>query len=133
MNYFFAAIGIVWSVGLLVFAGRFLNFTRLLYNNLDPATDLSKGDLFRPNWLFTRTDAQAIDPANLTELGRQYQKQATRDERLALAWGIGGFALLTAMLAPSSDTFVAIGFLVAVLVGSYLWARRIRLGKAKKI
>ena len=133
MNYLVAVIAIIWGVGLLVFAGRFLNFTRLLYNNLDPAKDFSKADLFRPNWFFTRTDAQAIDPANLTELGRQYQKQAIRDERLALAWGIGGFTLLTATLAPSGSTFVATGTLVAVLFGSYFWARRIRLRKATKI
>ena len=133
MNYLVAAIAIIWGVGLLVFAGRFLNFTRLLYNNLDPAKDLSKGDLFRPNWFFTRTDAQAIDPTNLTELGRQYQKQAARDERLALAWGIGGFALLAAVIQPSGDTFVAIGFLVAVLAGFYFWTRRIRLGRGTRI
>jgi len=125
MNYLVAAIAIVWTAGLLFFAGRFLNFTRLLYNNIDPGKDISKAGLFLPRWFFKRTDARAIDPASLTEIGRQYQKQAIRDERFAVAWSIAGFALLTTILEPSGETFFAIGILVAVLAGFYFWTRRL--------
>ena len=133
MTYLAIGLTTVWLVGIAVFAGRFLNFTRLLYNNLDPARDLSKTGIFSSQAFFYPAGAQAIAPSDLTELGRQYQKQAIRDERLALAWGIGGFVLLTGSLAPSGGTLVAIGTLVAVAVGSYFWTRRIRLGKATKI
>lgn len=84
-------------------------------------------------WLFKKTDTWAIDPENLTELGRQYQQQAMRDERRAVVWGVGGFAILTGLLAPTQDSLIAIGLLVAVLGGFYLWGRRIRRGRATRI
>jgi hypothetical protein len=128
------AIGLttIWLFGIVVFAARFLNFTRLLYNNLDPAKDFSKTGIFSHLGFTHPASAQAIDPANLTELGREYQRQEIRDERMALIWGFGGSAILTALLAGSDGAF-AIGFLVAVLVGFYFWTRRIRLGRATRI
>ena len=123
---------VIWLLGITIFAGRFLNFTRLLYNNLDPTKDLSKSGMFTNTSSINWTGTQSIDPANLTELGRQYQQQAIRDEWRAMVWGLGGLAILTCMLAPSEDKLV-IGILAAVLAGFYFWARRIRLGKATKI
>jgi hypothetical protein len=130
----YLAIGLttVWFIGIAVFAGRFLNFTRLLYNNLDPAKDLSKTGIFS-NGVFVRPPgAQAIDPEDLTESGREYQQQAKRDQRLAMIWGLGGLAILACVLSPSEHG-LAIAALVAILGGVYFWARRIRLGRATKI
>lgn len=125
MNLVVVALLIVWVAGLLVFAGRFMNFIRLIYNNLDPAKDLSTTRLFRPYSLFLRrTDARAIYPENLTELGRQYQKQAIQNERMAVAWGIGGFLLLIIMLSPSEDALL-VCVLAAALGGLYFWGLRL--------
>jgi hypothetical protein len=93
------AIGLVvaWSCGLLFLAGRALNFTRLVYNNLVPGKNYCESrNLFRFYFLSFRflTDARAIDPANLTEVGRQYRKRAIRNDRILLAWVLGGFVLL---------------------------------------
>jgi hypothetical protein len=130
----YLAIGLttVWLIGILVFAGRFLNFTRLLYNNLDPAKDFSKTGIFSSEAFFYRAGAQSIDPANLTESGRQYQKQAMRDERLAMIWGLGGLAIVACIFAPFQHG-PAITALVLVLAGFYFWARRVRSGRATKI
>jgi hypothetical protein len=125
MNHAVAVIAIVWTAGLLVFAGRFMNFIRLLYNNLDPTKDFSRTRLFRPYYLFfRRTDARAIYPENLTELGRRYQQQAIQNERMAIAWGISGFVLLTIILAPSEDALL-VGILAAALGGFYFWGLRL--------
>ena len=132
MRYLAVALATIWLAGLFVFAGRFLNFTRLLYNNLDPAKDFSKTGIFSSRAFFYPAGSQSIDPENLTEAGRQYRKDAIRDERLATAWGLGGLVILACVLLPSEDR-LAVAVLIAVLAGFYFWERRIRLGRASKI
>lgn len=124
MDYLAVALFGVWAAGLLFLYGRWLNFTRLLYNNLDPAKDFSKTPLFVSHWfsrsLFSKplSDARVIAPENLTELGRQYQQRAIRNERITLAWCLGGVVLFVIMLATSEDAF-AIVALAVVLTGFY--------------
>lgn len=132
MTYLTIALTVIWLLGIVVFAARFLNFTRLLYNNFDPVKDLSKTGIFSSEALFYPAGAQSIDPANLTEAGKQYQKQAVRDEQLALVWGLGGLMILVCVFAPFENG-IAIAVLVAILAGFYFWARRIRLGRATRI
>jgi hypothetical protein len=97
MTYLAISLVVAWFCGLLFLAGRALNFIRLVYNNVAPGKDYWRFiDLFRFYFLRFRfmTDANAIDPASLTEVGRQYQKQAIRNDRLLLVWALGGFILL---------------------------------------
>lgn len=132
MTYLAIALTVIWLLGLLVFAGRFLNFIRLLYNNLDPAKDFSKAGIFSTESLFHLVGVQSIDPEKLTEPGRRYQKQAIRDQWLAMVWGLGGLAMLACILLPSENR-LAVAVLAAILAGFYLWGRRIRLCRATRI
>jgi heme/copper-type cytochrome/quinol oxidase subunit 3 len=95
----YLAIGliVVWSAGLLFFAGRALNFSRLVLNNLAPGKSYWKSANFvRFGFFGFRLSffGIAVDPASLTELGRQHQRRAIRNEWIAFAWGIGGFIFL---------------------------------------
>lgn len=131
MNDLAITLVVVWFAGFLFLYGRWLNFLRLLYNNLDPTKDYTKTRLFVRNWffrirLFPKTDAQIIDSANLTNPGRQYQKQAIQNERVLFAWCLGGGALL--VLMSSNATLVpailaAAPFMIGML---YFWIRRLR-------
>jgi hypothetical protein len=97
MIYLATGLVIAWSAGLLFLAGRALNFVRLIYNNFVPGkNDCGYGNFFRFYFfrILPRTIASMIDPASLTEVGRQYRKGAIRNERIMLAWMIGGFALI---------------------------------------
>lgn len=132
MSYLAVGLTVIWLTRIIVFAGRFLNFTRLLYNNLDPARDSSSTGVLSAEAFFNPASAQAINPANLTEAGRQYQKLAVRDERLAMIWSLGGLAILAGFFAPTGHR-PGIGVLLAVLIGAYLWGRRIRLSRASKV
>jgi hypothetical protein len=132
VTYLAIALTTIWLAGLLIFAGRFLNFARLLYNNLDPAGDFSRTGIFSSNASFYPASAQSIAPENLTEAGRQYRKLAIRDERLAMVWGLGGLAILACVLVPSQKG-LAVATLVAVLAGFHFWARRVHFGRAGRI
>jgi len=93
------AIGliVVWGAGLLFLVGRAANFIRLVYNNVAPGKShwdpgyILRKSLFRPYFL---TDARAINPANLNDAGRQYRKEAIRNDWITLGWASGGFALI---------------------------------------
>ncbi len=131
MSYLAIGLTTIWLAGIVVFAGRFLNFTRLLYNNLDPARDSSSTGTLPAGAIFSPAGAQSIDPSNLTEAGRQYRKRAIRDERLAIIWSLGGLAILAGLFAPPEHG-LGIGILLAALTGVYFWGRRIRLGRATR-
>jgi hypothetical protein len=75
--------------------------------------------------LFPETDARAIFPENLTELGRQYQKQAIRNEWMAVAWGLCGFAIMASVLEPFKVALLT-GALAVVLAGFYFWGPHLR-------
>src|SRR5882757_5626983 len=97
MTYFATSLSVVWLAGLLFLIGRTLNFIRLVYNNFAISkTRWRDRNFFRFYFLSFRllTDASAIDPASLTEVGRQYRKRAIRNDRIMLAWALGGFILL---------------------------------------
>jgi hypothetical protein len=97
MIYLATGLIVVWSVGLFFLVGRALNFTRLILNNVAPGTDYwGSTKFFRFNFLGFKLSwlGTAIDPANLSEVGRQYQKKAIRNEWITFAWGIGGVILL---------------------------------------
>jgi hypothetical protein len=105
MTYLAISLVVAWSCGLLFLAGRSLNFVRLVYNNLAPGKNSSESmDFFRFYFLSFRflTDANAVDPAGLTEIGRQYQKRPILNGRLLLVWALSGFILL-----PWVSTFSA--------------------------
>jgi hypothetical protein len=97
MTYLAIGLVVLWCCGLLVLVGRALNFMRLVYNNLVPGKkDWGSGSFFRFFFLSfrPRTLTSAIDPAGLTEVGRQHQKRAIQNDWLILAWVIGGCVLL---------------------------------------
>ena len=88
---------VAWTCGLLFLAGRALNFIRLVYNHFAPGKNYwGSRNFFSFYFLSFRflTDASAVDPASLTEVGRQYRKRAIRNDRIMLAWALGGFVLL---------------------------------------
>jgi len=94
------AIGVVviWSCGFVFLVGRTLNFIRLVYNNVAPDKSYwDSRDVLRFHVLMRfrfMADAGAIAPASLTEMGRQYQRRALRNDRILLAWTLGGVVLL---------------------------------------
>jgi hypothetical protein len=96
MTYLAISLIVTWACGLLFLAGRTLNLIRLIYNNFVPGKGLESRNYFRFVFLSFRfvTDAGAIDPASLTEAGREYRKRAIRNDRIMLAWALGGFVLL---------------------------------------
>lgn len=75
---------VAWCCGLLFLAGRNLNFTRLSYNNLAPGKTWKYKNIFSFYFLSFRvlSDASAIDPACLTEAGRQYRENAILNDRI---------------------------------------------------
>ncbi|WP_298254716.1 hypothetical protein [Bradyrhizobium sp.] len=125
MTYLAICLFVFWVVGFMIFAGRYANFTRLLYNNIDPAMDFSETAIFNGRGFVYATAAQAIDPADLTEAGRRYQKLAIRDERLAFAWAMGGLILFAILLGTAGNVF-AVGVLVIFLGGFYFLMRYVR-------
>src|ERR1700693_4590023 len=95
MTHLAISLVVAWSCGLLFLVGRSLNFMRLVYNNVAPGKRDSR-DFFR--FYFSMrfrflTDANEINPASLTEIGRQYQEKAIRNDWILLAWALGGFVL----------------------------------------
>jgi hypothetical protein len=96
MMYLATGLIVIWSAGILFLTGRALNFIRLVFNNLTPGkSNWSSTNFFSlsiVNFGF-RIDVSAVDPASLTEVGRQYQKRAIRNERIMLVWALGGFVL----------------------------------------
>ena len=97
MSYLAIRLVVAWSCGLLFLAGRALNFLRLVYNNVAPGKNSwENGSSFRFYFLSFRflTDVGAIDPASLTEVGRQYRTRAIRNDRIMLAWALSGLILL---------------------------------------
>jgi len=88
MIYLATGLIVAWIAGLLLLLGRTLNFMRLLYNNLAPGkSHWDSREIFRFYLLRFRflTDATAIDPASLSEIGRQHQRRAVRNDRILVA------------------------------------------------
>jgi hypothetical protein len=86
---------VVWAAGFLFLLARAFNFVRLALNN--PASD-------QPYWEYAdyarfyfdvifqwkHFFGLWVDPAKLTEVGRQYQKKAFWTEWAAIAWLVTG-------------------------------------------
>ena len=93
----------VWFCGLIFFAARALNYTRLILNNLvpgknywDTASHVADHSILHTRF---RIDAVSIDPALLTDLGQQYQKKGIRNNRIMFAWALGGFLLIGSLFS----------------------------------
>jgi hypothetical protein len=96
MSYLPGTVVALWFGGLIFFAGRSLNDTRLILNNLaHDAKYWEAGAEKNFGVLGTRFRMQgtAIDPALLTDVGREHLKRAIRNQRVMFAWGLGGFIL----------------------------------------
>jgi hypothetical protein len=101
MTYFAISLIVIWLCVLFFLVGRTLNLMRLVYNNIAPGrSPLTPATYFRFYiWNYRRrflADASGIDPADLTETGRHHQNDAIRNDRITLAWVVGGFVLLVA-------------------------------------
>ena len=97
MTHFATSLSVIWLAGLLFLIGRTVNFIRLVYNNFAKSkTRWQDRTFFRFYFLSFRflTDTSVIDPASLTEVGRQYRNRAIRNEWILRAWAIGGFILV---------------------------------------
>ncbi|WFU35643.1 hypothetical protein QA635_15040 [Bradyrhizobium brasilense] len=97
MIYLSGSLVTLWFCGLVFLAGRGLNLSRLVLNNLQPgATYFGKGDVKSFTLLGAefRIQATAIDPSLLTEAGKTYQNRARLNDRIMIAWGAGGFILI---------------------------------------
>jgi hypothetical protein len=91
MAYLADALVAIWSIGLLFFAGVYLNDFRRILNNLVPGAPFA-GEIL--SWKLPRRGRiTKIDPAFLNETGRAYLAKAIRNERIAIAWMFGGFFL----------------------------------------
>ena len=95
MTYLATGFVVVWTAGLLFLVGRAFNFSRLALNNIVPGKPYwDHSDYYRHYFssIFRRRSiiGLAVDPESLTEVGRQYQKSAIRNERISLAWMAGG-------------------------------------------
>ena len=101
MTYLATSLSVVWLAGLLFLIGRTLNFIQLVYNNFAPGKKRWEDrTFFRFYFLSFRflTDTSAIDPASLTEVGRQYRNRAIRNDWILRAWAIGGFIPVWALV-----------------------------------
>lgn len=96
MIYLATGLVIIWSTGFLFLLGQALNFDRLILNNLAPGKNYWESIIYFRNLFagFRLSHGISVDPANLTEIGRQYQKKAIRHQWIIFAWTIGGFILL---------------------------------------
>ncbi|MGY4159017.1 hypothetical protein ACVINW_004859 [Bradyrhizobium sp. USDA 4461] len=102
MIYLAGSLVVLWFCGLIFFAGRGLNLTRRVLNNLAPGeTYWGRGDVksITPVGGEFRIQATAIDPARLTELGKVYYRQARQNDRMMIGWGVGGFILIAAFFS----------------------------------
>lgn len=80
---------VVWLTGLLFLAAQTLNDIRVVLNHLTPAarySDFCSGLRIRL--------VRRINPAVLTDVGRQHQRRAIQHERIMFAWTLGGVILL---------------------------------------
>jgi hypothetical protein len=95
----YLAIGliVVWSTGFVFLVARAFNFSRLVLNNLAPGKNYwESAKFFRFYFWGFRLSlfGLAVEPESLTELGKQYQKRAIRNEWVTFAWGASGMILL---------------------------------------
>ena len=89
----------VWFFGLVFFAARTLNLTRLVLNNLVAGERYLGSAHVNLLGAAYRLGGTAVDPAQLTDLGREYHKKAIRNQRLMICWGICGFLLSAGLLS----------------------------------
>jgi hypothetical protein len=99
MTYFAFSLVPLWFLGLIFFAGRALNFTRLVLNNLAPGERYFGSADFSAFHVRYQINATTIEHEKLTEAGRQYQKRAIRNQRMMIAWGVCGFILIASLLS----------------------------------
>jgi hypothetical protein len=89
MLYLGSGVFFIWLAGLYFFAGRSRDHIRLALDHRTP--DARPSDFTRCGF---RKFANNIDPALLTESGRDHLKQAIRTERIMVHWLVDGFLLV---------------------------------------
>ncbi|MGJ4884742.1 hypothetical protein [Bradyrhizobium sp. HKCCYLR1023] len=99
MSYATIGILLVWTIAGLPLWALWLNDLRVIHNHIAPsASDMR---YMRPgyytSWLFCGFRFSAMDPAKLTEPGREHLKIAIRHERILWGWLAGGFLIILAL------------------------------------
>lgn len=96
MVYLATVLILIWLATLLFIAGRWMNFLRLIHNNLTPEGHL---DYMKPGWFYkVQFRFSGIDPERLTEAGRASLRGAIWNERMAFVWMIVGMILCASLL-----------------------------------
>jgi hypothetical protein len=93
MIYIASGLLVIWFGGFLFLAARSLNYTRLVLNSLAPGENYWDSGVWKTSF-GVRISGAAVDPASLTEVGRQHRKGAIRNDRITFVWGVGGFILI---------------------------------------
>lgn len=91
----------VWFGGLIFFAARSLNNSRLVLNNVAPGKNYWGTVNFGDPVLYNRfiISGASVDPAILTDVGRQHLKKAIRNQRIMFGWALCGFILITGLFS----------------------------------
>ena len=103
MSYPTIGILLVWTIAGLLLLGFWLNDLRVIHNHISPsASDMRymKPGYYR-TWPFFTFRFSAMDPAKLTEPGREHLKIAIRHERAIFWWMAVGFLIVIALAALS--------------------------------
>ncbi len=103
MSYPTIGILLVWTVAGLPLWALWLNDLRVIHNHIAPsASDMRymKPGYYK-TWLFFGFRFSAMDPAKLTEPGRERLKLAIRHERVIWVWLTVGFLIVMILGALS--------------------------------
>ncbi len=91
MSYFASGLIVVWFAGAFFLSERAFRFSRLVLGNLAPGNNW-KLSYF---WSFRfRFFGIPIDPAILTESGKEYYEKMRRNDLVAAVWTFGGLAII---------------------------------------
>lgn len=92
---------LIWVAGLVFLFARALNYSRLVLNNLAPGETCWEPSDFRLFFSFKRFRffGNYVEPAHLTELGREYQKRVRQTDIIAYFWMLGGLVALAILFS----------------------------------
>jgi hypothetical protein len=97
MTHLATVLIVIWLAGLLFLIGQWMNYLRLVHNNLVP--EMGYSNYMRPGWWYRfGFRFSNVDPAQLTETGQTHLGGAIRMEAIMFAWMIGGAVLLMSLL-----------------------------------
>ena len=97
MNTVACGLAVIWVCGLIFFAMRILNYTRLIYNNLAPSDYYGDPSQFGDRRIFWTRFRITPPPAFLTDAGKRLQRGAVRNYWMTWAWIIAGAAIIAAV------------------------------------